>query len=110
MARHETWCDRRQHALAMADAAGPTGCVGRYIQEGTAGGWIADDSSDPSAGSRFIVDWAPAEGWSSLRPEEAAELGALLARLLGEYRQGDPAVPALPSSRPGVVPPSRQPA
>lgn len=88
--RHQPWCDLRQHALARAEATGPSGCVGRYVQHGAAGGWVTDDAPEQGTGSRFVVDFRPAEGWASLRPEEAAELCGLLARLLGEYERPTP--------------------
>ena len=81
--RHEPWCDLRQHALARDEAIGPSGCVGRYIQHGVLGGWVAEDAQ----GTRFVVDWRPAEGWSSLRPDEAVQLSGLLDRLMAEYRR-----------------------
>lgn len=92
--RHQPWCDLRQHELAEADAMGQSGCVGRYIRHGAVGGWVAEDVPDQSAdapeqgaGARLVVDWRPAEGWNSLRPEEAAELSGLLTRLLAEHRR-----------------------
>jgi hypothetical protein len=91
VARHEPWCDLRQHALAVADAMGPSGCVGRYIEQGVMGGWVTEDAPEPGTGSRLVVDWRPSEGWNSLRPEEAAELSGLLTRLLAEYRRPAPA-------------------
>jgi len=83
---HEPWCDRRQHALAGAEAVGPSGCVGRYVEHGSAGGWIADEA--PQSDPRLVVDWQPADGWAAMTPEEAAELSGLLARLMAEYRRG----------------------
>jgi hypothetical protein len=97
--RHEPWCDHRQHALARADAVGPSGCVGRYVQHGVVGGWVAEDGPEQIVGARFVVDWRPAEGWDSLRPEEAAELTGLLNRLLAEYRRPAPARWSFPWSR-----------
>ncbi|HLM03717.1 MAG TPA: hypothetical protein VK402_00860 [Blastococcus sp.] len=86
--RHEPWCDRRQHALALAETLGPSGCVGRYVASGSAGGWIADEAPEADHGPRLVVDWQPAEGWNAVTPEEAADLSGLLARLLAEYRRG----------------------
>jgi hypothetical protein len=84
--RHEPWCDRQQHALAGTETLGPSGCVGRYVEHGAAGGWIADDA--PQSDPRLVVDWQPAEGWAAMTPEEAADLSGLLARLMAEYRRG----------------------
>ena len=91
--RHQPWCDRQQHALAFADTIGPTGCVSRYIQHGTVGGWITEEVPPQGSGVRFVVDWRPGEGWSSLSLEEAAELSGFLADLLVQYRR--PAAPRL---------------
>jgi hypothetical protein len=88
--RHEPWCDLRQHALARAEATGPSGCVGRYVSSGAAGGWIAEDAQEPGTGARIVLDWRPAEGWSSLRPDEVEQLSGLLARLLAEQRRSAP--------------------
>lgn len=89
--RHEPWCDLEQHALALEDSVGPSGCVGRYIRQGVGGGYVTEDAPDQGSGPRVVVDWQPAEGWISLRPEEAAELSRLLARLVSEYRRPGPA-------------------
>ena len=99
---HEPWCDRRQHALAGAEAVGPSGCVGRYVEHGSAGGWIADEAagSDP----RVVLDWQPANGWTAMTPEEAADLSGLLARLMAEYRRG-----ARQNGAPLSMAPSRRP-
>ncbi len=80
--RHQPWCDLRQHALARAEAMGPSGCVGRYVSSGGVGGWIAEDAQEPGTGARIVLDWRPAEGWSSLRPDEVEQLSGLLDRLL----------------------------
>jgi hypothetical protein len=88
--RHEPWCDLRQHALARAEAMGPSGCVGRYVSSGGVGGWIAEDAQEPGTGARIVLDWRPAEGWSSLRPDEVEQLSGLLDRLLAEQRQPAP--------------------
>lgn len=85
--RHQPWCDRHQHALALADTIGPAGCVSRYIRHGTVGGWVTEDVPTRGTGVRFVVDWRPGEGWDSLRPDEVAELSGLLTHLLGEYRR-----------------------
>jgi hypothetical protein len=77
--------------LAVADALGPSGCVGRYIEHGVVGGWVTQDAPERGSGSRFVIDWRPAEGWNSIRPEEAADLSGLLARLLAEHRRPVPA-------------------
>lgn len=87
--RHQPWCDRHQHALAVADTIGPAGCVSRYIQHGSVGGWVTEDGPTQVDGVRFVVDWRPGEGWSSLRPDEVADLGGLLARLTEEYRRSE---------------------
>jgi hypothetical protein len=84
--RHEPWCDRRQHALAGSETVTPSGCVGRYVEHGAAGGWIADEA--PESDPRLVLDWQPADGWTSMTPEEAADLSGLLARLMAEYRRG----------------------
>ena len=84
--RHRPWCARHQHALALADAIGPAGCVSRYIRHGTVGGWVTEDAPTQGGGVRFVVDWRPGEGWSSLRPEEVADLSGLLACLTEEFR------------------------
>jgi hypothetical protein len=87
---HEPWCDLEQHALALEDSVGGSGCVGRYIRHGRGGGWVTEDAPEHGTGPRFVLDWGPAEGWTSLRPEEAAELSGLLARLVAEHRRPTP--------------------
>jgi hypothetical protein len=57
---------------------------------------VTDDVAPPGAGPRLVVDWHPAEGWSSLTPEEAADLRGLLDRLLAEHGTATPALSVVP--------------